>query len=359
MSKSSKEKPSGKPKLPLSLLKSSVLKKQLEHYARDLLVDAITAFIELSVAKTSLSKKDLTLIRSASLPTYMAVTNVEEINRDTVAEHQNVGEEMNPAGRRIEVVEHYVRMDYEGDGIARLYKVTTGSEQGQLLYRDDELDICEFDDMPFAAMTPVIVTHRFFGRSLADLTMDIQRQKTAIMRQWLDNAYLKNNQRVLVDENKATDSTLDDLLIARPGGIVRTKGNDGVTWQEVPDIGTSVIPMIEYIDSVREVRTGVQRQGQAINADALQNQSATAVNTMFTIAQAKSRLIARIFAETGIKDLYHSPSWHYTEAWPTSPDRQAPGQVGHDRPAGLERTQPHDGGSRSRDRRESRTTRLC
>ena len=50
----------------------------------------------------------------SELPTYTAITMPEEMNRDTVAEHQNVGTEHNPASRRVEVVEHYVRMDYEG-----------------------------------------------------------------------------------------------------------------------------------------------------------------------------------------------------------------------------------------------------
>jgi hypothetical protein len=62
--------------------------------------------------------------------------------------------------------------------------------------------------------------------------------------------------------------------------------------------------MIEYIDATREWRTGVTRQGQGIDANALQNQSATAVNQAFTAAQAKMKLIARIFAETGIRDLF-------------------------------------------------------
>ena len=248
-----------------------------------------------------------------SLPTYMSVTNIEEINRDTVAEHQNVGEEMNPAGRRIEVIEHYVRMDYEGDGVAKLYQVFTGSEQGQILYKKiegedgeiiEEPAITEFDEVPFAAMTPIIVTHRFFGRSLADLTMDIQRIKTALLRGLLDNTYLANNPRVVVSETGASDSTLDDLLISRPGGIVRVKSDPGaVSWQEVPTIGSHVFPMLEYADSIREIRTGVTKQGTSLDADALQNQSATAVNHMFTMAQARMRLIARIFAETGIKDL--------------------------------------------------------
>ena len=56
--------------------------------------------------------------------------------------------------------------------------------------RDGEPDVIEEDAIPFAAMTPVIVTHRFFGRSIADLVMDIQRIKTALLRALLDNVYI-------------------------------------------------------------------------------------------------------------------------------------------------------------------------
>jgi len=240
-----------------------------------------------------------------SLPTYLSITNPEEINRDTVAEHLDVGEEHNPASRRIAIIEHYVRMDYEGTGVAKLYKVTTGDEQGVLLTKNGgELDMEEFDQIPFAAMTPVIITHRFFGRSLADLVMEIQRIKTALLRAYLDNKYLANNPRTEIAESHASVNTLDDLLISRQGGIVRTKQPGGLNVIEVPDIGQNIFPALEYFDQVREVRTGVTRQGQGIDADALVNQTATAVNQMYSATQARMKLIARIFAETGIKDLF-------------------------------------------------------
>jgi hypothetical protein len=239
-----------------------------------------------------------------ALPSYAGISNTEEIARDTVDEFQLAGDSLNTAARRIEVVEHYVRMDYEGDGTALLYKVTTAGGEGDILRKDGTPDIEPFDMVPFAAMTPVIVTHRFFGRSIADLVMDIQRIKTALLRAMLDNAYLANNPRVEVAEQFSGPETLDDLLVSRPGGIVRTKQPGGINWQQVPTIGGHVFPALEYMDATREMRTGVTRQGQGIDADALQNQSATAVNQVFGAAQARIRLIARIFAETGIRDLF-------------------------------------------------------
>jgi len=148
------------------------------------------------------------------------------------------------------------------------------------------------------------VTHRVFGRSIADLVSDIQRIKTALIRGALDNLYLHNNPRVEVAEAFAGENTLDDLLVTRPGGIVRTRQPGGLNWQVVPDITPSVYPALQYFDATREWRTGVTRQGQGLDANALQNQTATSANQLFTAAQARIKLIARIFAETGIKDLF-------------------------------------------------------
>jgi hypothetical protein len=241
-----------------------------------------------------------------AIPTYAMLTNPEELSRDTVDEHLAAGgdEGVNEANRQIKITEHYVRMDYEGNNKPALYMVVTGGDQGEILRRDGKEVIEQTDVIPFAAMTPFIVTHRFFGRSVADLVMDIQRVKTAILRGILDNVYLANNPRVEVSETHATDTTLDDLLVSRPGGIVRTKMPGGVNWQEVPSIAAAAFPVIEYMDSQREWRTGVSHVSQGIDAEALQNQSATAAAQVYSASQAKMKLIARIFAETGIKDLF-------------------------------------------------------
>lgn len=245
-----------------------------------------------------------------ALPTYSPTGNVEENNRDTVNEGQSIADTPNRSARQIEVIEHYIRTDYEGKGEPLLYKITTGGTGGEILLRENEdgkyaEDIEEIDLMPpFAAMTPVIITHRFFGRSIADLVMEIQRIKTAILRGTLDNVYLANNPRPEVAESHASADTLDDLLVSGPGRMIRVKVPGGINWQVVPNIATSAFPVLEYMDSTREWRTGVTRQGQGIDANALQNQSATAVAQVYSASQARIKMIARIFAETGMKDLF-------------------------------------------------------
>ena len=289
--------------------------------------DADYCFHEVLKSESKLIEQGYDREQVEKLPSYVVADTIEAQARDTVDEGtaRQGDDGLNGASRLIRITEHYVRMDYEGDGIAReaaaredgreppdarkrpgaaLYRVTTGGDEGEVLTRDGEPDVIEEDAIPFAAMTPVIVTHRFFGRSIADLVMDIQRIKTALLRALLDNAYLANNPRTEVPESHAGETTLDDLLVSRPGGIVRTKMPGGLGVIKHPDIGGHVFPLLQYQDAAREWRTGVSRQGQGVDPNALQNQVATIANQMFNAAQAKAKLIARIFAETGIRDLF-------------------------------------------------------
>lgn len=241
-----------------------------------------------------------------ALPSYRAWSNTEENARDTVAESMNTRapDDVNASARLVEITEHYVRMDYEDNGKPCLYRVTTGGKQGEILLLNGKPDIIEFDAIPFAAMTPIIVTHRFYGKSLADLVMDVQKIKTALTRGLLDNIYLALNVRTEVPESHASENTLDDLLVSRPGGIVRTKAPGGLRELGHTDIGGTVYPALEYFDQRLETRTGASKRGQGIEPDALLNQSATAAKIVENASQARVRLIARIFAETGIKDLF-------------------------------------------------------
>jgi hypothetical protein len=240
-----------------------------------------------------------------ALSDYTGHTDVETLARDTTEEHLSTATtgNANSAARLVRITEHYVRMDYEGNGRPCLYQVITGGDQAEILRKDGRDCITPFDAMPFATTSPVPMTHRFFGRSIADLVMPLQREKTALKRAALDNLYLHNNPRVEVSEANAGPNTLDDLLVSRPGGVVRTKTPGGLNWQVVPDITSSIYPMMQYLDAELEVRTGLSRQSQGIDANALQNQSATAVAQVFSASQMRMKLIARIMAE-GVRDIF-------------------------------------------------------
>jgi hypothetical protein len=245
-----------------------------------------------------------------NLPSYSQttahLTNMEALARDTVKESQMHGagdEGMNAANRQVLVIEHYIRMNYEGDGRSRLYRIVTG-ELNAFITRGGDIDITEIDAIPITTMSPVPQPHRFFGRSVADLVIEIQQIKTAILRSTLDNMYMSVMPRPVVYESNSGPQTLDDLLVMRPGMPIRAKNPGAIEWQEVPNVTSFALPMMQFMDSLREWRTGVSRQGQAMDPNAIQNQVATIANQMFNQGQAKVKLLARIFAETGIRDLF-------------------------------------------------------
>ena len=123
------------------------------------------------------------------------------------------------------------------------------------------------------------------------------------MRQLLDNMYLTNNNRVAVMDGMVN---MDDLLTTRPGGIVRTKQPPNQVMQplQAQPISQQAFPLLSYLDSVREARTGVSKEAQGLSPDTLNAKTATGVNALMQQTQMRSELIARVFAETGVKSLF-------------------------------------------------------
>jgi hypothetical protein len=70
-----------------------------------------------------------------------------------------------------------------------------------------------------------------------------------------------------------------------------------------PQGGGEAVQMIEYMDTVRENRTGITKYNQGMDSRSL-NKTATGVNAIQNAAQQRIELIARFFAETGVKELF-------------------------------------------------------
>ena len=195
----------------------------------------------------------------------------------------------------IETFECYIRTDYDEDGIAELRRVFYA---GGTILENEEADF-----IPFCSICPIPMPHKFFGHSLADRVVDIQKIKTTITRQMLDNLYLSNNARMAVVDGQVN---LDDMLTVTPGGIVRVKNNQAITPLQVPLVAGQAFPMLAYMDEIQQKRTGVTQASQGLDPNILQNTTATAVAMVQNAGAAKVELIARIFAETGVKDLFKS-----------------------------------------------------
>ena len=197
--------------------------------------------------------------------------------------------------RVIWVTECFLKVDYDGDGVAELRKVTIAGPGYVIL--DNE----PIDEQPFVSITPIPTPHKFFGISVADQTMDLQLIKSTVLRQTLDNMYFVNNGRVVVNERV----NLDDLLTQRPGGVVRADGKEPVSgsWEQIvtQSIGQHSYPLLEYLDSVKENRTGFSRYNQGTDADSL-NKTATGIKAIQAAGAKRQELIVRVFA-VGLRKL--------------------------------------------------------
>ena len=234
----------------------------------------------------------------ASLPhSQEIIFNSEKLTRYSDIDEYPFASSPDASTDSIDVFECYVRLDFDGDGLAELRKITVIGDTA-----DNILENVEVDSIPFCSLTPIPMPHRFYGRSVSELVQDIQLIKSTVLRQLLDNMYLTNNNRIAIMDGMVN---LDDLLTARPGGVVRTKQPPSQVMLPMQNqtISQQAFPLLEYLDTVRETRTGVTRYAQGLDADSL-NKTATGINTLMTQTQMRMELIARIFAETGVKELF-------------------------------------------------------
>ena len=221
--------------------------------------------------------------------------NLEETERLEFYENLRT-DSADPSMRLVKVREVYIRTDQDGDGIAELHRVVV---VGKTILEDEETDV-----IPIAAISPTMLPHRHVGRSIADDVMDLQLIKSTIMRQLFDNMYIANNVSFAVSDKV----NLDDMLVSRPGRVVRME--DGV----MPDghilplpaniLGSESYNMLEYIDSIKEARTGVTKYNQGLDANSL-NKTFGGITQIMSAAQQRLEMIARVFAETGVKELFH------------------------------------------------------
>lgn len=193
----------------------------------------------------------------------------------------------------------YALVDYDGDGIA----------ERQCIYRlkNKILKVEEAEDVPFATSSPILNTHRWDGMSVSETVSDLQKLRTELTRQMVNSAMLANNPRtkVLTDATGNPLANIDDLLESAPGRILRQRQPDAITEQITPWVGGQMFPMLEYIDYMREQRTGVSRASQGIDANALRHdRTAAEVIQTANAAAARIELIARIFAETLVKPMF-------------------------------------------------------
>lgn len=197
--------------------------------------------------------------------------------------------------RKVTMTEAYLLVDFDGDGIAEYRRVV---KAGSTVFENDVVA-----EHPFVLLTPVLMPYKLVGMSLYDLVEDLQRIKTALMRQMLDNFYLANTPRTEIVEGQVN---LDDFLNPVPGGVVRVKQAGMMREIVPPNITAQAQAGLEYINKIRDGRTGVKEFSQGLVGEELSQSQigSQGVAQLADAAAQRMELIARVIAETGIKRLY-------------------------------------------------------
>jgi hypothetical protein len=205
---------------------------------------------------------------------------------------------VDPSQDQIEVAECYLHIDLDGDGVSEFMKIeVAGGDNPTHILRMEEMDE---EDHPFGAAAAILMSHKFYGMSIYDRLKQLQDQKTTLLRNILDNLYLQNNQRTAVVEGQVN---LDDLLISRPGGIVRQRQPGMIEPMITPAVGQDAYNMLEYLDQVRAGRAGVTPEGPMQVENIGDRVGSEGIEKLMSAKEAIVGLIIRVIAETGVKPL--------------------------------------------------------
>ena len=198
--------------------------------------------------------------------------------------------------RTIEVFEYHADLAIDGDDV-KTWRILTGNNDTMIL----EAEIVS--SKPYATICPYPVAHEFYGQSMGDLLLSIQQVNTALTRAALDHAYYAVNPRPYVDMTQVSETTTNDLALNVPGSPIRGNGPEAVKYLTPAQLSFDIFNALEYFATKKEEATGVARNAQGLNPDTLHD-TASGAHALMSRAQVRMKMIARIFGETGIKDLF-------------------------------------------------------
>ncbi len=259
--------------------------------------------------------KDATSIRTASLVGHERAVSLSELaskglDPEMLVDYMSATQDFtsekqyrNPASingfeveKQITYGEFFIRIDKDGDGIDELRCIHTIGDDRIIVedYIAPHANLAVFSGDPRP--------HTVIGDCMADLAKDIQRIKTNMMRGTLDNLAESNNPRMVINE---LVTNVEDALSDEVGGIIRTRGDPAtaVSYTKTPYVGADVQMTIDYLDKVRASRTGITEASKGLDPKAMQSTALSGIDAIVSGAQERIELIARILAETGMKDV--------------------------------------------------------
>jgi hypothetical protein len=218
------------------------------------------------------------------------IARFQELNTgfDKVSEYQ---EQM----REVTVHECYIRIDLDGDGYTKLWKITKAGKH--------ILDKEPIDRLPFVPFIPMPIPHAFYGSNYASKVIPIQNARTVLMRGILDHTVITNNPRYQVVKGALVNPR--EMLENRVGGLVNVTRPDGIMPLQQSSLNPFVFQTIQLLDEDKEDTTGVSKLSQGLNKDAVSKQNSQAmVEQLVGLSQQRQKIIARNFANQFMVPLY-------------------------------------------------------
>ncbi|RKX60864.1 MAG: poly(3-hydroxybutyrate) depolymerase [Thermodesulfobacteriota bacterium] len=200
--------------------------------------------------------------------------------------------QVDEARKILKLYECYTKYDINNDGLLEPVIITVVNDT--ILRVEENL----YGRPPFFVLAPILEPYEIWGKSFSDILADIQAIKTALIRQILVNIALNNDPKLEVLE---TAVNLQDLVLDKE--FVRVRQLGAIRPLPTQPLAPWTYNFLEYIEGLKENRTGVTRYNQGLDARSL-NKTATGIQLIMSASQQRLELIARIFAETGIKDFF-------------------------------------------------------
>jgi hypothetical protein len=222
--------------------------------------------------------------------------NEEALARAPLANNQYLTESANPMMQRVLYVEGYAKVDFDGDGIPELRKMCFMGA-GYKMVRNLPASYIPFVEFP---CDPEPHTSPLEAMSIFDITRDLQEIKSEVMRNTLDSLAQSIHPRTVIVEGQVN---IDDALNNETGAIIRARAPNMVQPLVTPFVGQAAFPVLDYLDQIKEGRTGMSKASMGLNPDALQSSTKAAVAATVSASQGRIELTARLMAE-GMRELF-------------------------------------------------------
>ena len=228
-----------------------------------------------------------------------SLTEMEQGKNTKLTQMRSQIVDHDPASTYVELMEAYIDVDYNNDGILEKLIVH--------MVDDIPLKIAE-NDYGFVPFYPCCVYYDpdkvFSERSFEEIIEQQQNLKTAIVKQMIINIGQQNAGQRIVDP-----SVVDVNALIDGDEIVLTNdiGNGGAIQNYVfavptPQLAPQTLTLLEYAQNEIESQTGSTKYNQGLDSNSL-NKTATGITAIMGAADKRAKMIAKEIAENFYKPL--------------------------------------------------------